>query len=63
MYKITILRLIFYGCETWRRTLKEKLRQRFSHNMELRKILVLRRDEVTGEWKGLFNEQLRKIRY
>jgi hypothetical protein len=55
--KIKIFRttslLDFYGCETWSLTLKEERRLRV-----LRRIFGPKRDEVTGEWRKLHNEEL-----
>ena len=47
-----------YGCETWSLTLREERKLRVFENMVLRRILGLRRDEVTGEWRRLHNEEL-----
>jgi len=38
--------------------LKEELRLRVFENRVLRRIFGLKRDEVTGEWKKLHNEEL-----
>jgi hypothetical protein len=53
-----ILPLDLYGCETWSLTLKEERRLRVSENRVLRRIFGLRRDEVTGDWRKLQNEEL-----
>jgi hypothetical protein len=47
-----------YGCETWSLTLKEESRLRVFENRALRKVFGPRRDEVTGEWRKLHNEEL-----
>jgi hypothetical protein len=47
-----------YGCETWSLTLREKHRLRLSKNRVLRSVFGPKRDEVTGEWKKLHNEEL-----
>ena len=47
-----------YGCETWSLTLREECRLRVFENRVLRKIFEARRDEVTGEWRKLQNEEL-----
>jgi len=51
---------MWYGCETWSLTLREKRRSRVFKNRVLGNILVFapKRDEVTGEWKKLHNETL-----
>jgi len=47
-----------YGCETWSLTLREEEKLRVFVNMVLRKIFVPRREEVSGEWRRLYNEEL-----
>jgi hypothetical protein len=47
-----------YGCETWSLTLREKHRLRVFENRVLRRIFGPKRDEVTGEWRKLHNEEL-----
>jgi hypothetical protein len=49
IYKTIILPVVFYGCETWSVTLKEKHRLRVFENRVLRRIFGLKRDEVMGE--------------
>ena len=44
--------------ETWSLTLREERKLRVFENMVLRRILGPRRDEVTGEWRRLHNEEL-----
>ena len=46
------------GCETWSLTLQEERRLRVFENMVLRRIFGPRRDEVTGEWRRLHNEEI-----
>jgi hypothetical protein len=53
-----ILPVVLYGCETWSLTLREEHRLRVFENRVLRKILVPKMDEVTGEWRRLHNEEL-----
>ena len=55
-----ILPVIFFGCETWSLTLREEGKLRVFENMVLR-IFRLRRDEVTGEWRRLHNEELNDL--
>jgi hypothetical protein len=50
--------LVRYGCETWFLTLREKHRLRAFENRVLRRIFGPKRDEVTGEWRKLHNEEL-----
>jgi hypothetical protein len=47
-----------YGCETWSLTLRDEQRLRVFENRVLRRIFGPNRDEVTGEWKRLHNEEL-----
>jgi hypothetical protein len=47
IYKIIILPLVLYGCETWSLTLREEHRLGVFENRVLRRICGLKRDEVT----------------
>ena len=47
-----------YGYETWSLTLREERRLRVFENRVLRRICGPKRDEVTGEWRNLHNEEL-----
>jgi hypothetical protein len=58
MYKTIILPVVLYGCETLSVMLREEHRLRVFENRVLRKIFGLKRDEVTGEWRKLHNEEL-----
>ena len=42
-------------------TLREERKLRVFENMVLRRIFGLRRDEVTGEWRRLLNEELNDL--
>ena len=46
------------GYETWSLTLREERRLRVFENRVLRRISGPKRDEVTGEWSILHNEEL-----
>ena len=50
-----------YGCETWSLTLRDERKLRVFENMALRRILGPRRDEVTGEWRRFYNEELNDL--
>jgi hypothetical protein len=50
-----------YGCETWSLTLTEECRLRVFENRVLRRVSVPKRDEVTGEWRKLHNEELNDL--
>ena len=58
VYRTIILPVVLYGCETWSLTLREERKLRVFENIVLRRIFVPRRDEVTGEWRRLHNEEL-----
>ena len=47
-----------YGCETWSLTSREEGRLRVFENRVLRRVFGPKRDEVTGEWRKLHNEEL-----
>jgi hypothetical protein len=53
--------VVLYGCETWSLTLREERRLRVSENRVLRSISGLKRNEVTGEWRKLHNEELNHL--
>jgi hypothetical protein len=52
------LPVAFYGSETWSLTLREECRLRVFENRVLRRIFGPKKDEVTGEWRRLHNEEL-----
>ena len=52
-----------YGCETWSLTLKEERRLKVFENRVLRRIFGPKREEVTGEWRKLHNEELNDLYY
>jgi len=58
IYRTIILSFVLYGCETWSLTLREERRLRVFENRALRKIFGSKRDEGTGEWRKLHNEEL-----
>jgi hypothetical protein len=61
LYKTIILPVVLYGCETWSLTLREEHRLRVFENRVLRKIFGPKRDEVTGEWRKLHNEEFHDL--
>ena len=61
IYRTVILPAVLYGCETWSLTLWEERKLRVFENRMLRKIFGPRRDEVTGEWRRLHNEELNDL--
>ena len=61
MYRAIILPVVLYGCETWSLNLREERRLRVFENRVLRRIFGPKRDEVTGEWRKLHNEELNDL--
>jgi hypothetical protein len=59
IYKTIILPVGLYGCETLSLTLREEHRLRVFQN----RIFGPNRDEVTGGWRKLNNEELRNLYY
>jgi hypothetical protein len=57
-YKAIILPVVLCGCETWSLTLLEKHKLRVFKNRVLRRIFGPKRDEITGGWRMLHNEEL-----
>jgi hypothetical protein len=56
-----VLPVVFYGCETWSVTLREEQRLRVFENRVLRRIFGRKRNETTGEWRRLHNEELKDL--
>jgi hypothetical protein len=50
--------VVLFGCETWSLTLREEQRQRVFENRVLRRIFRPKRDEATGVWRKLHNEEI-----
>jgi hypothetical protein len=48
--------VVLYGCETWSVILREEHRLRV-----LKKIFEPKRDDVTGEWRRLHNEEFHDL--
>jgi hypothetical protein len=61
IYRTIIFSVVLYCCETLSLTLKEKCRLRFFENAVLRRIFGPKRDEVTGKWRILHNEELHAL--
>jgi hypothetical protein len=53
--------VVLYGRETWSVTLTEEHRLRVFENRVLRRIFGRKRDEVTGGWRKLRNEELHNL--
>ena len=58
IYRTIILPVVLYGCETWSLTLREERRLRVFENGVLRRVSGPTKDEITGEWRKLHNEEL-----
>ena len=50
-----------HGCDTWSLTLRDEHRLRVFENRVLRRIYGPKREEVTGEWRKLHNEELNNL--
>jgi len=61
IYRTIVLPIVLYGCETWSLTWREESKLRVFENMALRRMFEPRRDEVTGEWMRLYNEELNDL--
>jgi hypothetical protein len=53
--------VVLYGRGTWSLILREEQRERVFQNRVLRRICGPKRDEVTGDWRKLHNEELHKL--
>jgi hypothetical protein len=60
---ITFFIYVFYKCETWSLTptVREEHRLRVLENSVLRRTFGPNRDEVTGQWRKLHNEELHNM--
>jgi hypothetical protein len=61
IHKTIILPVVLYGCETWYLTLREEHILGLFENRVLSRIFGPKRDEVTGEWRKLHNEELHDL--
>ena len=61
IYRTIILPVVLYGCEAWSLILREERKLRVLENMVSRRIFGPRRDELTGEWRRLHNEELNDL--
>jgi len=52
------LPVVLYGCETWSLTLREECRLRVFESRVLERIFGPKREEETGNWRKLQNEEL-----
>ena len=61
IYRTSSVPVVLYGCETWSLTLRKERRLGVFENRVPRKIFGSKRDEVTGEWRKLYNEDLNDL--
>jgi hypothetical protein len=61
IYKTIILPVVLHGCETLSLILREEHRLRLFENRVLRGIFGPKRDEVTGGWRKLHNNELHDL--
>ena len=57
IHKTITLPVVLYGCETWSVILREEYRLKKFKNRVLRSMFVPKRDEVTGYWRKLLNQE------
>ena len=60
-YRTIILQEVLFGCETWSLKLRKERRLRVFENRALRRIFGSKREEVTGEWRELHNEEFNDL--
>ena len=53
--------VVLYGCETWSPTLRVERSLRMVENRVGRKKFRPKRAGVTGEWRRLYNEELKHL--
>jgi hypothetical protein len=61
IYINIILPVVLYGVKPWTLILREEHRLRAFENRVLRRIFGPKRDEVTGGWRKLHNEELHNL--
>jgi hypothetical protein len=61
IYKSIIVPVVLYGCETWFLTLRDEHTLSVFENRVLRRIFGPKRDEMTGGWRKLHNEELHNL--
>ena len=58
IYRTIIVPVVLCGCDTWSLTLREERRLRVFENRVLRRVLVPKRDEVTGNGENYIMRSL-----
>ena len=61
VYWTKILTVTLYGCETWSLILRKKHGLKLFEKRVLRKIFVPKKEDLTGEWRRLHNEELHDL--
>jgi len=61
IYRTKIFPVVLCGCETWSLILRGERKLRVFEKIVLRRIFGPRRDEVTGEWRRMHNEELNDL--
>jgi hypothetical protein len=61
IHRTIILPVVLYGCGTWSLALREEGRMKVFENRMLREIFGPKRDEITGKWGRLHNEELNDL--
>jgi hypothetical protein len=61
IYRTIILPVVLYGVESWSPTLRRERRLRVFENRVLREIFGSKRDELTGKYRKLHNEELHAL--
>jgi hypothetical protein len=61
IHRTIILPVVLYGCEIWSLTLREESRMMVFENRVLRRIFGAQRNDVTGEWRKIHNEELNNL--
>jgi hypothetical protein len=61
IYNTIICPVVLYWCGTWSLTLREEHRLRVFENRVFGRIFGPKRDEVTGDWRKLHNEELHNL--
>ena len=61
IFRTLILPVVLYGCGTWSFSLREERRLRVFENRMLWRMFRSKREEVTGEWRKLRNEELKDL--
>jgi hypothetical protein len=61
VYKAITLPVVLYGFKTWYLSLREEQRLTVFENRMLRRICGPNREEVAGDWRRFYNEELHNL--